>query len=60
MERRGILVATDYLAHVEVQARKDRVGHVKTFKQWAASLAMNLASSVQLSPFLFGGPEKST
>ena len=65
LERRGILVATDYLADVEVQARKDRVGHVKTFKQWAASrigpdgLAMNLASSVQLSTFLFGGAENN-
>ena len=63
LERRGILVATDYLADVEVQARKDREGHVKTFKEWAASqvgpdgLAMNLASSVQLSTFLFGGTE---
>ena len=35
MERRDILVAaTDYLADDEVQARKDWVGHVKTFKQW--------------------------
>lgn len=61
MERRGILIATDYLAGVEVQARKDRVEHVETFRQWAAEqigpdgLAMNLGSSTQLSTFLFGG-----
>mmetsp|Transcript_4194 Transcript_4194/g.8066 ORF Transcript_4194/g.8066 Transcript_4194/m.8066 type:complete len:188 (-) Transcript_4194:324-887(-) len=61
LERRGILVATNYLADVEVQARKDRVEHVATFKRWAAGeigpdgLAMNLASLVQLSTFLFGG-----
>lgn len=61
MERRGILIATDYLAGVEVQARKDRVRHVETFRQWAAKqigpdgLAMNLGSSTQLSTFLFGG-----
>ena len=61
LERRGILVATDYLAGVEVQARKDRVDHVHTFKKWAAEqigpdgLAINLASSVQLGTFLFGG-----
>jgi len=65
LERRGILVATDYLADVEVQARKDRVEHVNTFRKWAAQqigpdgLAMNLASSVQLSTFLFGGAENS-
>ncbi|KAL7537981.1 hypothetical protein ACHAXR_008194 [Thalassiosira sp. AJA248-18] len=65
LERRGILVATDYLADVEVQARKDRVGHVKTFKKWAAEqigpdgMAMNLASSVQLGTFLFGGAENT-
>mmetsp|Transcript_22107 Transcript_22107/g.33612 ORF Transcript_22107/g.33612 Transcript_22107/m.33612 type:complete len:132 (-) Transcript_22107:199-594(-) len=61
LERRGILVATNYLADVEVQARKDQVIHVSTFKRWAAGeigpdgLAMNLASSVQLSTFLLGG-----
>jgi DNA polymerase I-like protein with 3'-5' exonuclease and polymerase domains len=62
MERRGIRVdAKDYLASVEVQARKDRARHVETFRQWAASqigpdgLAMNIASSVQLGTFLFGG-----
>ncbi|EJK52877.1 hypothetical protein THAOC_27798, partial [Thalassiosira oceanica] len=62
MERRGILIATDYLAGVEVQARKDRVEHVETFRQWAAEqigpdgLAMNLGSSTQLSTFLFAVP----
>ena len=61
LERRGMLVATDYLADVEVQARKDREGHVKAFRSWASEqigpdgLAMNLASSVQLGTFLFGG-----
>lgn len=65
LERRGILVATDYLANVEVQARKDRKGHVNTFRQWASKqigpdgLAMNLASSVQLSTFLFGGAQNA-
>ncbi|KAL9187036.1 hypothetical protein ACHAXT_010756 [Thalassiosira profunda] len=65
LERRGILVATDYLADVEVQARKDREGHVETFRKWAAEqigpdgLAMNMASSVQLSTFLFGGAPNS-
>ena len=65
LERRGILIATDYLADVEVQARKDREGHVATFRKWAArqigpdGLAMNLASSVQLSTFLFGGSTNS-
>jgi len=64
MERRGIRVdAKDYLRGVEVQARKDRAGHVKTFREWAAKqigpdgLAINLASSVQLCTFLFGGYE---
>jgi len=61
LERRGILIATDYLADVEVQARKDRKMHVKTFRNWASErmgpdgMAMNLASSTQLSAFLFGG-----
>lgn len=62
MERRGIRVdAKDYLAGVEVQARKDRALHMETFLEWAAKkigpdgLAMNPASSVQLSTFLFGG-----
>lgn len=65
LERRGILIATDYLADVEVQARKDREGHVETFRKWAAKqigpdgLAMNLASSVQLSTFLFGGSKNA-
>ena len=64
MERRGIRVdAKDYLANVEVQARKDRAQHMKTFRQWAAKqigpdgLALNPASSVQLCTFLFGGAE---
>jgi DNA polymerase I-like protein with 3'-5' exonuclease and polymerase domains len=62
MERRGIRVdAKDYLAGVEVQARKDRARHMEAFLEWAAKklgpdgLAMNPASSVQLSTFLFGG-----
>eukprot|EP00526_Cylindrotheca_closterium_P001952 CAMPEP_0113609810 /NCGR_PEP_ID=MMETSP0017_2-20120614/4691_1 /TAXON_ID=2856 /ORGANISM="Cylindrotheca closterium" /LENGTH=1049 /DNA_ID=CAMNT_0000518655 /DNA_START=101 /DNA_END=3250 /DNA_ORIENTATION=+ /assembly_acc=CAM_ASM_000147 len=62
MERRGIRVdAKDYLASVEVQARKDRVEHSKKFREWAAKkigpdgLAMNPASSTQLGAFLFGG-----
>eukprot|EP00956_Cyclotella_meneghiniana_P023398 scaffold45568_cov59-Cyclotella_meneghiniana.AAC.2 len=61
LERRGMLVAKDYLADVEVKARKDREGHVEVFRQWAYKqigpdgLAMNTASSVQLSTFLFGG-----
>lgn len=62
MERRGIRVdAKDYLAGVEVQARKDRVEHSRKFRQWAAKkigpdgLAMNPASSTQLGAFLFGG-----
>lgn len=61
LERRGMLVAKDYLADVEAQARKDREQHEETFRQWAYKqigpdgLAMNTASSVQLSTFLFGG-----
>lgn len=62
MERRGIRVdAKDYLASVEVQARKDRVEHSRTFREWAAKkigpdgFAMNPASSTQLATFLFGG-----
>jgi DNA polymerase-1 len=62
MERRGIHVnARDYLANVEVQARADRAAHLHTFRTWAASkigpdgLALNPASSVQLTTFLFGG-----
>jgi DNA polymerase-1 len=62
MERRGIQVdAKDYLASVEIQARKDRIEHLRKFREWAASkigpdgLALNPASSVQLGTFLFGG-----
>ncbi|OEU16643.1 DNA/RNA polymerase [Fragilariopsis cylindrus CCMP1102] len=62
MERRGIRVdAKDYLASVEVQARKDRKEHLKKFRQWAAviigpdGLAINPASATQLATFLFGG-----
>jgi len=62
MERRGIRVdAKDYLAGVEVQARKDRARHVEIFRNWAAKqigpdgLALNIASSTQLGTFLFGG-----
>ena len=61
LERRGMLVAKDYLADVEQQAREDRERHVQAFRQWAFkylgadALAMNLASSVQLTTFLFGG-----
>ena len=64
MERRGIRVdAKDYLAKVEVQAREDRAKHLATFRKWAESkigpdgLALNPASSVQLTTFLFGGAE---
>ena len=64
MERRGIRVdAKDYLASVEVQARKDRKEHLKKFRQWAAGiigpdgLAINPASATQLATFLFGGSE---
>lgn len=62
MERRGIRVdARDYLAKVETQAREDRSMHVATFRKWAYKmigpdgLALNPASSNQLSVFLFGG-----
>lgn len=62
MERRGIRVdAKDYLAKVEIQAREDRSMHVKAFRKWAYKmigpdgLAINPASSNQLSVFLFGG-----
>lgn len=66
MERRGIRVdAKDYLAGVEVQARKDREEHLETFQKWAASqigpdgLAINVGSATQLSVFLFGGSKNS-
>jgi len=62
MERRGIRVdARDYLATVETQAREDRAMHVEAFRKWAYKmigpdgLALNPASSNQLSVFLFGG-----
>ena len=62
MERRGIRVdAKDYLAKVELQARKDREEHSRIFREWAAQqigtdgLAMNPASATQLATFLFGG-----
>jgi DNA polymerase-1 len=62
MERRGIRVdAREYLAKVEVQARQDRSHHLAKFRTWAESqigpdgLALNPASSVQLTTFLFGG-----
>lgn len=62
MERRGIRVnAKEYLAGVELQARKDREAHSRAFREWAAKqigpdgLAMNPASSTQLATFLFGG-----
>ncbi len=62
MERRGIRVdAKDYLAGVEVQARKDRKEHVAAFRKWAHNMigidgiAINPASSTQLGTFLFGG-----
>lgn len=63
MERRGIQVDTQYLADVEVQARADRERHMQAFRRWAATLigpdglAINPASSVQLTTFLFGGAE---
>lgn len=63
MERRGIRVDTDYLADVEVQARKDRERHLQAFREWASTLigpdglAINPASSVQLCTFLFGGSQ---
>jgi len=56
-----MLIAKDYLADVEQQAREDRQRHVDTFRHWAFrylgadALAMNLASSQQLTTFLFGG-----
>jgi len=62
MERRGIQVnAKDYLASVEVQARKDREYHLDKFRKWALEmigpdgLSLNPASSTQLCTFLFGG-----
>lgn len=65
MERRGIRVDTDYLADVEVQARKDRKRHLQAFREWASTLigpdglAINPASSVQLCTFLFGGAKNT-
>jgi DNA polymerase-1 len=66
MERRGIEVdAKDYLANVEVKARRDRKVHSENFRRWAASkigpdgLALNTASSVQLGTFLFGGAKNT-
>ena len=62
MERRGVQVdAHDYLAGVEVQARKDREHHLQQFRTWAQTrigadgLAVNPASAIQLSTLLFGG-----
>lgn len=61
MERRGIRVDTNYLGEVEKKARADRAEHVKAFRKWAEKqlgpdgLALNTASSVQLTTFLFGG-----
>ena len=62
MERRGVRVdARDYLAGVEVQARKDRDYHCEQFRKWAQTqigadgLAINPASATQLQTFLFGG-----
>jgi hypothetical protein len=62
MERRGVRVdARDYLAKVEEQAREDRDGHSRIFRDWASQyigadgLAINPASSLQLQTFLFGG-----
>jgi DNA polymerase-1 len=62
MERRGIRVdAKDYLAGIEVQARKDRIDHVNSFRSWLYKqigidgLAINPASSNQVGAFLFGG-----
>jgi DNA polymerase-1 len=64
MERRGIRVdAKDYLAKVELKARKERAEHERIFQEWAATkigpdgLALNVASSVQMQTFLFGGAE---
>eukprot|EP00594_Rhizosolenia_setigera_P005159 CAMPEP_0178949760 /NCGR_PEP_ID=MMETSP0789-20121207/6247_1 /TAXON_ID=3005 /ORGANISM="Rhizosolenia setigera, Strain CCMP 1694" /LENGTH=1085 /DNA_ID=CAMNT_0020630353 /DNA_START=111 /DNA_END=3371 /DNA_ORIENTATION=+ len=62
MERRGVRVdAKGYLANVEIQAREDRARHLDVFRKWAETqigpdgLAINVASTVQLSTFLFGG-----
>ena len=62
MERRGIRVdAKEYLAGIEVKARKDRARHLSNFRNWAFQkigadgLAINPSSSVQLSTLLFGG-----
>lgn len=62
MERRGVRVdASKYLANVEIQAREDRAKHLDTFRKWASTqigadgLALNVASSVQMRTFLFGG-----
>jgi len=66
MERRGVRVdARDYLAGVEVQARKDRDYHCDQFRKWAKTqigadgLAMNPASATQLQTFLFGGSKNA-
>ena len=66
MERRGVRVdAKDYLAGVEVQARQDRVDHLKKFRSWVAAeigpdgLAINPASATQLGTLLFGGCENA-
>lgn len=66
MERRGVRVdAKDYLAGVEVQARQDRVEHLKKFRSWVAAeigpdgLAINTASATQLGTLLFGGCENA-
>ena len=61
MERRGVRVDTNYLGEVEKKARADRAEHVAAFRKWAEKqigpdgLALNTASSVQLTTFLFGG-----
>lgn len=65
LERRGIRIDSNYLANVELIARKDREYHTSVFRKWAASrigpegLALNSASSVQLGTFLFGGSRNS-
>mmetsp|Transcript_24500 Transcript_24500/g.55961 ORF Transcript_24500/g.55961 Transcript_24500/m.55961 type:complete len:859 (+) Transcript_24500:1720-4296(+) len=66
MERRGIRVnASDYLATIEITARKDRDEHVEAFRKWCASrigpdgLAINPSSSTQLTTLLFGGGTNS-
>ena len=66
VERRGIRVdLRDYLAGVEVKARKDRERYVAVFRHWAAKqigpdgLAINTASSLQLCTFLFRGAENA-